>query len=182
MQAERVHTIFVMMVVLTVSVLLSGCSEHSMSDLESYVNAEKAKKAGRIKLVPEFKAYDSYIYVVDENGRSPFEPMQQEEMVANELDVSGAGIVPDVIRHRESLEGFPLDTLKYVGSLERDGKLWAIIISPDTLIHKIQVGNYIGQNYGKIINISDSQIEISELVSNGIGGWIERLAGLSLIE
>ncbi|MCW8827159.1 MAG: pilus assembly protein PilP [Gammaproteobacteria bacterium] len=181
MLADRMHSLVVVMA-LAASVLLSGCSENIMSDLERYVNAEKSKKAGRIKPVPEFKAYDSYVYVVDQNSRSPFEPMQQEEMVSNKAEVVGGGITPDSNRNRESLESFPLDTLRYVGSLERGGNIWAIIISPDSLIHKIQVGNYIGQNYGKITNISDSRVDVSELVPNGMGGWIERLAGLSLIE
>jgi type IV pilus assembly protein PilP len=161
--------------------MLSGCSDHTMNDLVDYVAAEKVKPAGGIKSVPEFKAYDSYIYIVKENSRSPFEPAQQEEMISNEADIGG-GLSPDINRHRESLENFPLDTLKYVGSLEQSGQIWAIIISPDSLIHKINVGNYIGQNYGKIIHITDTEIEISELVTNGMGGWIERLAGLSLIE
>ena len=181
MLTKRIHKVVVLMAV-AVSLLLGGCSEHSISDLERYVSAEKAKKAGRIKAVPEFKAYDSYVYTVGENSRSPFEPVQQEEMVSNLAEVAGGGLSPDTNRHRESLESFPLDTLRYVGSLERDGNMWAIIISPNALIHKIQVGNYIGQNYGKITDISDSRVEISELVTNGMGGWIERLAGLSMIE
>lgn len=172
----------VVLIALLISFSLSGCSEYSISDLEKYVGLEKAKKAGRIKPVPEFKAYDSYVYAVKENSRSPFEPVQQEEMVANQVNVDGGGLAPDANRHRESLEAFPLDTLRYVGSLEQHGEFWAIIISPDSLIHKIKVENYIGQNYGKITSITDSSVEISELVPNGMGGWIERLAGLSLIE
>ena len=181
MLTKRIHKAVVLMAV-AVSLLIGGCSEQSISDLERYVSTEKAKKAGRIKAVPEFKAYDSYVYTVDENSRSPFEPVQQEEMVSNLAEATGDGLSPDANRHRESLESFPLDTLRYVGSLERGGKMWAIIISPNALIHKIQVGNYIGQNYGKITDISDSSVEISELISNGMGGWIERLAGLSMIE
>lgn len=183
MLAERMDRTVVVFLTIAVSFLLGGCSEHNMSDLDRYVSAEKAKKAGRIKSVPEFKAYDSYIYIVDENGRSPFEPTKQEEMVSNSVEAAvGGGISPDANRNRESLENYPLDTLKYVGSLERGGKIWAILISPDALIHKIKVGNFIGQNYGKITNITDSKVDVSELVPNGLGGWLERLAGLSLIE
>lgn len=173
---------WIALTVILSSLSLVGCSEFSISDLERYVSQEKLKKAGRIKPVPEFKAYDSYVYVYDENSRSPFEPVQHEEMVSNQVAVGGSGLSPDANRHRESLEAFPLDTLRYVGSLEQKGQIWAIIISPDSLIHKIQVANYIGQNYGKVTNITDSSVEISELVPNGMGGWIERLAGLSLVE
>ncbi|MDH3353611.1 MAG: pilus assembly protein PilP [Chromatiales bacterium] len=161
--------------------VLSGCSDQRMNDLTSYVASEKEKKAGRIRPVPEFKAYDSYIYAVGKDSRSPFEPTQHEELITNTVE-PGDGLSPDINRHKESLESFPLDTLRYVGSLEQKGKIWAIIISPDSLIHKIKVGNYMGQNYGKIMAITDTGIEISELVTNGMGGWIERLAGLSLIE
>ena len=178
MFVERMHMV---VIVMALSILLSGCGEQNMSDLERYVIAEKSKKAGQIRPVPEFKAYETYVYVVDENTRSPFEPNQTEPMEVVESE-PGGGISPDSNRHKESLENFPLDTLRYVGSLERGGKIWAIIISPDALIHKISVGNYIGQNYGKITKITDSEIEVSELVTDGMGGWLERLAGLSLVE
>lgn len=181
MQTKIIDRVVVLMTV-AASLLIGGCSEQRISDLEQYVSAEKAKPAGRIRPVPEFKAYDSYVYMVDENSRSPFEPTQQEEVVFAKDDSGSNGLAPDRDRHRESMENFPLDTLRYVGSLERGGEIWAIIISPDSLIHKIKVGNYIGQNYGKITKITDTDIEISELVTNGIGGWIERLAGLSLLE
>ena len=181
MHAKKINKFGVLIFSVTIYLSLSGCSEQTMSDLTDYVAAEKSKKAGGIKPVPEFKAYDSYIYVIEANSRSPFEPAQEEEMRTDEV-VAGDGLSPDINRHKESLEGFPLDTLRYVGSLEQEGKIWAIIISPDSLIHKINIGNYIGQNYGKITNITDTGVEISELVTNGMGGWIERLAGLSLIE
>ncbi len=170
---------FFVLIVLTSTLMVSGCSDQTISDLERYISAEKAKPAGRIRPVPEFKAYDSYFYSVEENRRSPFEPNQHEEVV---MDDKGDGISPDIARHKESLENFPLDALRYVGSLERGGKIWAIIISPDSLIHKINMGNYMGQNYGKITDITDTRIEVSELISNGMGGWIERMAGLSLLE
>ncbi len=180
MQTVRTASAVALMVT-TLALFVGGCSDHTLADLEQYVSAEKAKKAGRIRPVPEFKAYDSYVYTVDENSRSPFDPIQQEELISEQNQSIGA-LSPDADRHKESLELFPLDTLRYVGSLEQDGKIWAIIISPDSLIHKIQVGNYIGMNYGKVINITDSKLDISELVTNALGGWLERQAGLSLIE
>ena len=68
----------------------------------------------------------------------------------------------------------------FVGQLEKDNEQWAIVTSPDSLVHRVKVGNYIGQNFGKITAVTESQLEITELIQDGMGGWIERDAALSL--
>lgn len=169
------------LIVLSVLVLpLFSCSSSDFSDLRAYINKVKARPAGRIAPVPQFETYETYEYTAS-NLRDPFKMFDSEaEMV--EQTPSTSGLRPDQDRNKETLEEYPLDTLKFVGSLEKDGKNWAIITSPDKLVHKVKVGNHLGMNYGEITSISETKIEIKEIIQDGMGGWIEREAALSLSE
>jgi len=158
---------------------LAGCASDDRSDLMNYVNEVKSRPAGRITPLPEFKGYESYAYK-SEGLRDPFKAGSEEAY----LEAAGAqdGLQPDITRNKEPLEGFPLDALKYVGHLEQAGKMWAIVTAPDGYVYRVQEGNYLGQNYGRIIGVGESQIDVRELVSNGLGGWTERDAVLAIAE
>jgi type IV pilus assembly protein PilP len=157
---------------------LSGCSGSANSDLQSYVRSVKAKPAGRIAPVPEFKPYETFTYS-DENLRDPFSVLADDEGETISSDLS---LRPNMNRNKEALEEYPLDTIHFVGHLEKDGERWAIITSPDQLVYRVKVGNHLGSNYGEIISISETQIDIKEIIGDGLGGWIEREAALSLTE
>ncbi len=158
--------------------VLTGCSS-SNSDLHEYIQQVKARPAGRIAPMPEFKPYETFSYD-DSKLRDPFNVFAGE----NEETKLGAatGLRPDINRNKEALEDYPLDTLHFVGHLERDGKRWAIVTSPDKLVYRVRVGNHLGTNYGEIVAISETQIDIKEIIQDGLGGWIEREAALSLTE
>ena len=83
---------------------------------------------------------------------------------------------------RESLEAYPLDALHMVGSMQRDGKRWALIKSPDNTVHRVARGNRIGQNFGAVALVTESSITLSEHVQDGSGLWVERTASLQLQE
>ncbi len=97
-------------------------------------------------------------------------------------EIKGSGIRPDVNRPREALEEYPLDSLRMVGTLEQGGQMWALVRAEDGTIHRVQPGNYVGQNYGRITRITESKIELVEIVPDGLGGWMERPATLALSE
>ncbi len=158
---------------------LTGCSDSRFSDLEGYVQRIKAKPAERILPLPEFKLYETFAYSADEL-RDPFFMLDDEAEIAVGETVVYTGPKPDKDRNKETLEQYPLDSLKFVGHLEKDNDQWAIVTSPDKLVHRVKSGNFIGQNYGRIMAISEGRMEISELVPDGMGGWIEREAALSL--
>mgnify|MGYP002712004664 CR=1 FL=1 len=167
-------------VAIVAAMLLAGCSGDDHSDLQAYVARVKAKKAGRIKPLPEFKSYETFAYKAD--GRhDPFAPFQEEAQVTQAND-NGDGPRPDLHRHKEALESFPLDGLKFVGTMERKGQEWAIISAPDKLVYRVKTGNYVGQNYGEIMQITEDKISIREIVPNGLGGWVKRDAALALAE
>lgn len=161
--------------------LLSGCEERSKADLEAYVMEVLAREGGEVEPIPEIKPYEVYTYR-SADGKDPFgafdvEPPEQERQQA-----SNNGLTPDFNRIREELETTTLDSLRMVGTLEQDEQRWAIVRSPDGVIHRVQVGNYLGRNHGRIQSIDESGIALLEIIADGLGGWQERTASLALVE
>ena len=155
---------------------LAACGGGS-DDLDQYINAVKARPGGRIKPLPEITPYESFSYIADIQGlRSPFRPDVPQSAGG------GSGPRPDDERSREYLESFPLDTLGMVGTLHINETMYGLLQTADGLIHRVIPGNYLGQNDGRITGISDSKIELVEIISDGIGGYIERDAAVSLTD
>lgn len=165
---------------LLVAISILGCSgKGGNAELKSYVENVKKRRAGPIEPLPEVKPYEGFVYTA-QNLRSPFEPSEPK---AQEIDLSKENMLrPDMDRRREPLEAFPLDSLRMVGTLEKDGKRWAIITDTDGSVHRVTIGNYVGQNFGKINSISDDKMDITEVIPDGQGGWQERKAYMALIE
>lgn len=180
MFAEREAKITGLCVLSVLILALTGCSGSDYADLRSYIKSVKAKPAGRIAPVPEFESYRTFEYTASEL-RDPFKMFDNDARIA-EGSVSTSDLMPDMDRNKETLEQYPLDTLEFVGHLEKSGQQWAIITSPDKLVHRVRVGNHLGMNYGEIIAISETKIMIAEIIQDGMGGWIEREAALSMRE
>ena len=159
------------------TIMLSACGSQQHSDLDAYVEKVKQETKGHIEALPEIKTYESEVYDAAEL-RDPFTPYEEEP--SEEMAI--AGPVPDTNRKREALESFPLDSLAFVGHLERDGTLWGLVQAPDDSIYRISTGNHMGKNYGEVLTISESSITLKEIIPNGSGGWVEREASLALTE
>jgi type IV pilus assembly protein PilP len=161
---------------LTTGLVLGGCGG-DMDDLDAYINEVKARPGGRIDPLPEITPYQVFTYRADvDNVRSPFEP-DRPERVSNDSQTR-----PDESRSREFLEQFPLDTLRMVGSLSQAGMDFGLVQTSDGLIHKVVPGNYMGQNDGRIVSINESEIQLVEIISDGIGGYVERDAAVGLAD
>ncbi|MBT8091565.1 MAG: pilus assembly protein PilP [Gammaproteobacteria bacterium] len=161
--------------VLSVALLgLAGCGGN-MDDLNRYIDEIKAKPGGRIDPLPEITPYNVFMYAADAQGiRSPFVPDTPQASTV------GGGTRPDRDRSREYLESFSLDTLNMVGTLDMNDTSYGLVQASDGLIHRVTIGNYMGQNDGRITEISESEIRLVEIISDGIGGYIERDAAVSL--
>ena len=153
---------------------LSGCGGGA-DDLDAYVNEVKKRKGGVIEPLPEITPYEVFNYLADKQGiRSPFQPDTLQQ-------VGGlSGPRPDDERSREYLESFPLDALGLVGTMHIDETMYGLVKTSDGLIHRVTPGNYMGQNDGRITEISESEIDLVEIISDGIGGYIERDAAVGL--
>jgi type IV pilus assembly protein PilP len=157
--------------------LVGGCSSQQYSDLDAFVKRVKEQSKGKIEPLPEIKPYESFAYQA-QDLRSPFTPYVEEDLAQQEDN----GITPPKDWKREPLEQYPLDSLEFVGNLERGGRLWGLIQAPDGAIHRVQVGNHLGKNYGEIVSINETLIKLKEIIPNGSGGWVEREASLALAE
>ena len=167
--------------------MIAGCVSGNMSDLEAWTNEVLARPGGRIAPLPEIKPYQAYSYLSGQKGaRDPFQSFYQQVTVVEEVD-KDAGLTKEMEReiknrNREELEGFELDSLSMVGIMQNEGNNWGIIRDPDGTVHRVKVGNYMGRNIGKIVNIFEDHIELREIIQNNQGRWEERQASIALVE
>jgi type IV pilus assembly protein PilP len=155
---------------------VSACS--SNDDLRAYIDEVKARPGGRIDPLPQVQPAPTFVY---EPGtrRSPFMPDLPQRRVSNDPNAVDG---PDQNRAREFLEQFPLDTLRMVGTLADRRASFGLVQTTDGLVHRVAVGNHMGQNYGRIVAISDSEIQLVEIISDGLGGFLERPAAIALAD
>ncbi|MBU6477616.1 MAG: pilus assembly protein PilP [Xanthomonadaceae bacterium] len=153
---------------------LAACS--GQGDLHEWVAQVKARKGAPLPALPVVKTFETFIYQ-DQDKRDPFEPAPPQ---ANSADTAGPR--PDQNRPREPLEAFPLDSLKMVGTIGAKGSVEALVKDPQGVIHQVHVGDYMGQNYGHVSQVTTGEIDLVELVPNGSGGWMERDATVALGE
>ena len=164
------------LLVIGLAITVSACGG-GMADLEAYVQEVKARPGQRPEQLPEIRPYESTRYTADAgNARSPFEPDRPAVAQAN----TGPRPIDD--RPEEYLERFPLDSLAMAGTLRVADTSFGLLIDPDGLVHRVLRGNYVGQNDGRITNITESEIEVMEIVADGIGGYVEREASISLAD
>lgn len=165
------------MAILGFVIFLSACSG-DMSDLEAKVAEVKSRKSNAIEPIPQIKQFDAFVY--DATGRrDPFTPVEPQK---NTQGFSDSSLKPDLNRNKEPLEEFPLDALRMVGTIVANGRTFAMVKAPDGVVHRVSVKDHMGQNYGRITAISESEISLSELIPDGFGGWMQRPASLALAE
>ncbi|MGH8282436.1 MAG: pilus assembly protein PilP [Gammaproteobacteria bacterium] len=143
-----------------------------MQDLQQYVAQVKARRGGHIAPLPQIKPFESYTFD-DMNLRSPVIP-QLQSYANSGAGGSTKGLHPDFNRPHEYLEQFPLDSLKMMGTMTLKDSIYALIRDGDGVVHRVGVGQYMGQNFGKIIKISQAGLVLREIVPDGQGGWVER--------
>ena len=165
------------LMLLGVVLLASGCGNDQFQDLHEFVKNAGANMRGKIAPPPEIKPYEPFDYDNSAGLPDPFKPRKPERMRG------GAGLnQPDFSRRREELEDFPLESLKMVGYLSQGKTGYAIIRSPDGKLHRAKVGNYMGQNFGKIVAITDTEVKLKEMVQDSAGDWSERMSTLQLVD
>jgi len=161
--------------VATLAIGLGACSGN-MDDLQAYIDEVKARPGGVIAPLPQVVPAPSFAYEAGER-RSPFMPETPQARATNDPNAIQG---PDPTRPREFLEQFPLDTLRMVGTLVASGDSFGLVQTSDGLIYRVTIGHHLGQNYGRVTTISDSEIELVEIISDGIGGYLERPAAIGL--
>jgi type IV pilus assembly protein PilP len=165
---------------LALAVLAAGCAR-DMGDLEEYALEVKSRTSKNIEPIPQPKPYEPFVYEPGER-RDPFLAILQSRDSA----IAGAGgagaIKPDFNRPKEPLEEFPLDALRMVGTITMQQQAFALIRAPDAVVHRVSVGDHLGQNYGKITSISETEVVLMEIIPDGLGGYIQRPAAVALTQ
>ena len=155
---------------------LAACGGEQYSDLRQFVKESDNLPRGRIPPLPDVKPYEPFTYdaydLVD-----PFKPRKIEPP-----KTAGGGIQPDLTRRKEPLEAYPLENLRMVGTLQQNKANYALVKSPDNNLFRVKIGNYMGQNFGLITEISESTIKLKEIVQDSGGDWAERMSTMTLID
>jgi len=159
--------------------ILSGCGDGGVHDVQQWMQEVKQQTQVSIKPLSPPKKFTPFVY--ESGGREdPFSANKLAIALAKSKKNSGS-IQPNLDRRREALESYPLDTLIMVGTLSKPGMTYALL-QIDKSIFQVKVGNYIGQNLGMITKITDTEVELKEIIQDASGEWVERDAKLELQE
>jgi len=153
---------------------LGGCGGGGMDDLRTFVAEAGRDMQGKIEPLPEVKVYEPFTYDAFDLP-DPFKPRKL-------TSGGGGGIQPDLNRPKEPLEAFSLETLKMVGMMSKKGTIHAVVKTPDNAVYHVRKGNYVGQNFGLITQISETELTLREIIQDSAGDWSDRISTLILQE
>ena len=163
-------------VILGACVLLVGCAGGSEDDLQTWMNEQAKTMRGSVQTLPELKPFPVVAYAGTQ-GDDPFRSARMEP----ERRASAGALRPDMDRRREPLESYPLESMQMVGILMQ-GRNTHALIKANNALHQVKVGNYMGQNFGVVTQITENQVTLRELVEDVYGDWVERITPLTLQE
>jgi type IV pilus assembly protein PilP len=166
-------------IVVVCAILLSACGGEQYSDLKQELERMTKDLPRKVDPLPVVKPYEPIPYEAA-NLPDPFGPTKIE-LVTKTAGTSASKLRPDEKRVKEPLEAFPLDTLKMVGVLQQ-GKQTYGVVKADTSLYRVRAGNYMGQNFGLITQVTENEIKVRELVQDPGGDWTERTSSLQLQE
>lgn len=158
--------------------LMGGCSPNmDYSDLNAYMDEVDSRPKGRIEPLPPIETFKPFKYLAG-NKRSPFEP----PVVLKRVDrKDGPKVTPDFNRVKQFLEQFTISRLAMVGTLAQGPVTYALIQDGDGGVHRVQSGDFMGTDHGRVLAVRDTSIELIEIVPDGTGGWVERERTVSLV-
>ncbi|WP_082565078.1 pilus assembly protein PilP [Acidovorax sp. Root568] len=165
------------------SFVLAGCGPSGEDELRVWMAEQRASTKPSVQPLTEPKKFIPEPYT-QEGETEPFNQLKLTQALkrdSNQVASNAALIAPEMARRKEPLEAFPLDSMAMVGSLNKAGAPTALL-KVDNLIYQIKVGSYLGQNYGKVIRITENSIQLREIAQDATGDWIERSASLDLQE
>ena len=158
--------------------LLGGCGNGDFDDLKAYMDEVKARPKGAIEPIPQFAPFEPFSYQAAAL-RSPFQPAVKIDLAHRQN--GGKQVKPDPTRVKQFLEGFNIEQFEMVGTLANETGKFALMKGASG-VYRMKVGDYLGRNEGRIVAITDSQVDIVEIVPDGEGGWLERPRTITLKE
>ena len=165
--------------VLALLATLGGCGDGGVQEIKEWMSdVRRHTKVSIPKLSPP-KTFTPFTYS-GKGSTDPYNPAKLAVAFAK-LQANSTGLKPDLERRREPLENYPIDALKMVGTLQKPGLSYALIEAERT-VYQVKVGNYMGQNFGVVTHISETAVDLKEIVQDASGEWVERKAKLELQE
>jgi type IV pilus assembly protein PilP len=165
------------------TLLLAGCGASKEDDIRQWMVDERNLTRPKVKPIPEPKRFKPEAYT----NASTIEPFSNQKLTqalkrdSAQVASNGGLVAPELARRKEPLEAFPLDSMSLVGSIVKAGQPVALV-KVDNLLYQVKLGNYLGQNYGKVTKISETDVTLREIVQDAVGEWIERVATFALQE
>lgn len=156
---------------------LSGCAGSDHDDLKKFVANSAGGMRGRVEPLPQMAAYEPMTYDAFDLP-DPFQPRKIEP----DRNAGSGGPAPDLARRKEALEAYPLESLSMVGTLERGKHRFALVKTPDNNLYRVGPGNYMGQNFGLVAMISETNVTLKEMIQDTNGSWTERTSTLQLLD
>jgi len=176
----RAFTLFLMGVVL---VVIAGCGASSEDDIRQWMLEERNQTKPNVKPIAAPKQFTPEAYT-NMAAIEPFSNLKLAQALkrdSSQVAANGALVAPELARRKEPLEAYPLDTMSLVGSIVKSGQPVALV-KVDSLLYQVKLGNYLGQNYGRVTKVSETEVTLREIVQDAVGEWIERVATLQLKE
>ena len=174
-QLFKINSLSSIVIMALFSAALVACNGDKGDDLDKFMATAANDMGKTVEPLPEVLPYTPLQYNADGILYDPFKARK----AANK---SGA-LQPNTNRPKEALEAYPLESLKYVGSLSKSKLSYALIKTPDNTVQQVKVGNYIGPNFGLVTKIDETSISLKEIIQDDLtGDWVERTASINLQE
>ena len=157
---------------------LAGCGERHLDEVKKFVKHSDKLPPGRIPPLPEVKPYEPFSY----DAYDLLDPFKPRKITPPKAVAGAGGVQPDFNRRKEPLEAYPLENLKMVGTLQQQKVMHALVKTPDNNLYRVRAGNYMGQNFGRIVAISETTIALKEIVQDSNGSWEEKDQALQLLD
>lgn len=159
--------------------LLVGCGDNGVQELQGWMADVKLHTRAFIPPLTQPKRFVPFSYV----GNASIDPFDANKLlvILAKMQANSSGLQPNLERRREALENYPLDTVKMVGTLKKVGLSYALL-QIDKTVFPVKLGNYVGQNFGMVTRITDTEVTLKEIVQDASGEWVEREAKLVLQE
>jgi len=165
--------------VLAAVATLVGCGAE-LDELQQWMEQQRREVKPNVPPLQPPKKFDPQPYAAAD-GIEPFSTQKLAVALKRDERAPNSLLAGELNRRKEPLEAYPLDNMSMVGSVNKQGRPFALL-RVDGLLYQVKVGDYLGQNYGRVLRISDADLVLREVVQDAAGEWIERNSTLQLLE
>lgn len=165
---------------LVAGAIASAACTPGQEELQEWMTQQRREVQPTVQPIVPPKRFEPQPYLAA-GSVEPFSAQKLTVAIRQEARQPNSALAAELDRRREPLESYPLDSMTMVGSLSREGRAYALL-KVDSLLYQVKAGDYLGQNYGKITQITETSITVREIVQDGAGEWIERPTSLQLQE